>query len=364
MKQTSLHDAHVALGALMSPFGGFDMPIQYVGIVEEHNAVRHNVGVFDVSHMGEVLITGPDATRFVNHIFTNDISELPAGKILYGMMLNAQGGTVDDLLVYGYGHNHLFLVINAGNIDKDVEWIRTQAKNYDVTIDHQSDSWSQLAVQGPNAEATMQNVLGIDGSDLTFYTFKELTLPCGTRAILSRTGYTGEDGFEIYSSHAAIGAMWQKLMEAGVQPCGLGCRDTLRFEAGLPLYGDELTDTITPIEAGLGIFVKIDKEGGFIGRDAVARQKADGVTRKLVGLEIDGQAIARHGYEVLNAEGDTVVGEITTGYHSISLDRNIAFALVQASVSAIDTPLQVRVRRKTFPARVVKKRFYTPNYKK
>jgi aminomethyltransferase len=153
-------------------------------------------------------------------------------------------------------------------------------------------------------------------------------------------------------------------MEAGVQPCGLGCRDTLRFEAGLPLYGDELTDTISPIEAGLGIFVKIDKEGGFIGRDAVARQKAEGVTRKLVGLEIDGQAIARHGYEVLNTEGDTVVGEITTGYHSISLDRNIAFALVQASVSAIDTPLQVRVRRKTFPARVVKKRFYTPNYKK
>ena len=361
MKETCLHDRHVALGALMSPFGGFDMPIQYAGIVEEHNAVRASVGVFDVSHMGEVLVTGPDAEKFINTIFTNDIAGAPGGKIFYGMMLHPDGGVVDDLLVYKYSDRKFFMVPNAANIEKDVAWIRKVAADFDVHVIHLSHLYGELAVQGPRAESVLKDVLGIDASDLEFYTFKEVEVD-GEDVIVSRTGYTGEDGFEVYASHMLTRRLWDALMEAGVQPCGLGCRDTLRFEAGLPLYGDELTDEITPIEAGLGMFVKLGKEG-MIGREACARQKADGPARKLVGLEVKGQAIPRHGYEVLNAAGEKV-GEITTGYHSITLDKNLAFALVKAEYAALGTELQVRVRRKVFPATVVKKRFYAPNYKK
>lgn len=357
LKKTCLHDLHTGLGALMSPFGGFDMPIQYAGIEEEHRAVRNDCGVFDVSHMGEVAVSGPDAERFVNHIFTNDVTGMCAGKVIYGMMLHPTGGVVDDLLVYKRGENEFFLVINASNIDKDVDWIVSHAEGYDVKIDHQSDRWAELAVQGPNSEKVMLDVLGLDGSDLGFYTFKTIG-----DVIVSRTGYTGEDGFEIYADAETIREYWQKLIDAGVQPCGLGCRDTLRFEAGLPLYGDELADDITPIEAGLGIFVKLGKPE-FIGRDALAAQKAEGPARKIVGIEVEGQAIARHGYEVLDAEG-RVVGSVTTGYHSITLDRNIAMALVEAASAALGTQLQVKVRRKVFPATVIKKRFYTPNYKK
>lgn len=362
IKKTCLNERHRALGATMVEFGGFDMPIEYsAGIVGEHNAVRGAAGVFDVSHMGEVLITGPDAMAFVNHIFTNDISKATDGQILYGMMLHPHGGVVDDLLVYRRSENEYFLVINAANIDKDVAWIRSNAAGYDVKIDHLSDNYGELALQGPQAEAVMDKVLGIDGSDLKFYTFKDLKY-AGQDIIVSRTGYTGEDGFEIYATPELTVEMWDKLMEAGVQPCGLGCRDTLRFEAGLPLYGDELADDITPVEACLSMFCKLDKEE-FIGKDAIAAQKAQGAPRKLVGLQIQGPAIARHGYEVLDMDVN-VVGYVTTGYRSISLDKNIAMALVDTKVGALDTPLKVRVRRKVFPAVVIKKRFYTPNYKK
>lgn len=361
LKTTCLHPRHVSMGALMSPFGGFDMPIQYKGIVDEHNAVRTAAGVFDVSHMGEVLVSGPQAELFVNHIFSNDISTCSDGKILYGMMLNHDGGVVDDLLVYRRSASEFFIVINASNIDKDVEWITAQAKDYDVKIDHLSDSYGELAVQGPEAEKILRDALGIDCADLTFYTFKDIVID-GVPSIVSRTGYTGEDGFEIYSSPAVTVALWDKLIDAGVQPCGLGCRDTLRFEAGLPLYGDELSDTITPVEAALSMFVKLDKPE-FIGKDVCARQKAEGAPRKLVGLEVEGQAIPRHGYEVLNADGETI-GTVTTGYHSITLDKNLAMALIDSRYATLGTELKVKVRRKVFPAVVVKKRFYTPNYKK
>ena len=344
----------------MTPFAGYDMPIQYVDITTEHNAVRHNVGVFDVSHMGEVEITGPDANKFTNYIFTNDINAIKAGQILYGMMLYPDGGTVDDLLVYRVADDDYFLVINAANIDKDVAWINEQAKNFDVKIDHQSEQYGQIAVQGPEAEKTMGAVLNLDVTDLTFYTFKKIDLN-GETIIVSRTGYTGEDGFEVYASPATIVKMWDMLMEAGVQACGLGCRDTLRFEAGLPLYGDELTAEISPIAATFGMFVKLDKED-FIGKEACAQQKAEGTPKKLVGLELKDKAIPRHGYDVL--DGETVVGYVTTGYHSISLDKSVAFALVDRAVGALGNELSIRIRKKVFPATVVKKRFYTPNYKK
>lgn len=363
LKTTYLHDRHVALGALMSPFGGFDMPIQYKGIVEEHNAVRQRCGVFDVSHMGEVRVSGSDACRFVNHIFSNDIAGAPDGKIFYGMMLNADGGVVDDLLVYKVSDDEYFLVINASNIDKDVKWIKSHAGAFDVTVEDESDVYSQIAVQGPDAERCMRDVLGMDSSGLDFYTFETWKVYDGDPDIIvSRTGYTGEDGFEIYASDERISEFWDMLVKAGVQPCGLGCRDTLRFEAGLPLYGDELDEDITPLEAGLGMFVKMDKPE-FIGKEALAAQKAAGLARKCVGLKVEGQAIPRHGYEVLDADGN-FVGAVTTGYHSITLDENLALALVSAGHSKVGTGLQVRVRRKVFPATVIGKRFYTPNYKK
>ena len=356
-KKTCLYDKHVALGALMSPFGGFEMPIQYSGIVDEHQAVRQSCGVFDVSHMGEVLITGSDAERYVNHIFTNDVTSMPAGKILYGMMCYENGGVVDDLLVYKCGENEFFLVINAANIDKDWEWIQEQSKGYNVKLDHQSDSYGELAVQGPESEQVMKDVLGIDGSDLIFYTFKQIG-----DVIISRTGYTGEDGFEIYATPNYINECWDKLVASGrCKPCGLGCRDTLRFEVGLPLYGDELSAEITPIMAGLGIFVKLDKDE-FIGKDALARQKEEGPAKKLVGIELSDKAIPRHGYVVLK-DGQPI-GEVTTGYHTISTDKSVCMALIDTQFAKLDTEVDIQIRKKVFPGKVVKKQFYNKNYKK
>ena len=356
-KRTCLYDKHVALGALISPFGGFDMPIQYSGIVDEHQAVRQACGVFDVSHMGEVLVSGADAERYVNHIFTNDVTKVDAGKILYGMMCYENGGVVDDLLVYKMATDRYFLVINAANIDKDWAWIQEQAKGYDVVLEHQSEQYGEVAVQGPESEQVLKEVLGIDGSDLTFYTFKQID-----RVIVSRTGYTGEDGFEIYADADYIRQCWDKLIASGrCKPCGLGCRDTLRFEVGLPLYGDELSADITPIMAGLGMFVKLDKEE-FIGREALAKQKAEGPQKKLVGIELHDKAIPRHGYAVL--KDGAVIGEVTTGYHTISTDKSVCMALIDARYAALDTEVEIQIRKKTFPGTVCKKRFYDKHYKR
>lgn len=363
MKKTCLHDRHVELGATMSPFAGFDMPIEYSGIVEEHEAVRRGCGVFDVSHMGEVNISGHDAERFVNYLFSNDVAGAPVGKVFYGMMLNRDGGVVDDLLVYKRGDENFFLVINASNIDKDVAWIEENATGFDVEIINLSDDLGEIAVQGPEAESVLEQVLGIACRELEFYTFKESELD-GAHILVSRTGYTGEDGFEIYAGHATVRQLWDELMESGrAVPCGLGCRDTLRFEVGLPLYGDELADDITPVEACLSMFVKLDKPEPFIGKEVVMRQKAEGAPRKLVGLEINDRAIARHGYEVLN-DNDEVIGHVTTGYRGISIDKSIAAALVDTRYAAMGTQLKVKIRRKIFPATVVSRKFYKKSYKK
>lgn len=355
-KRTCLYDKHVALGALISPFGGFDMPIQYSNITDEHQAVRQHCGVFDVSHMGEVLVSGTDAERYVNHIFTNNVEGLAVGKILYGMMCYEDGGVVDDLLVYKMADDRFFLVINAANIDKDWAWIQQQAEGFNVTLDNHSDYYGQLAVQGPEAERIMEEILNLPCSELTFYTFKTMG-----DVIVSRTGYTGEDGFEIYATPDYINQCWDKLMAAGVTPCGLGCRDTLRFEVGLPLYGDELSAEITPIMAGLGMFVKLDKEE-FVGRDALAKQKAEGVAQKLVGIELQDKAIPRHGYTVMK-DGQPI-GTVTTGYHTISTDKSVCMALIDSQYAPLGTELEVQIRKKVFPGTVVKKRFYDKHYKK
>ncbi len=356
MKRTCLYDKHVALGALMQPFAGYDMPIQYSSIIEEHQAVRQHCGVFDVSHMGEVLVEGADAERFVNHIFTNDVRGIEAGKVLYGMMCYPDGGTVDDLLVYKFADEGFWLVINAANIEKDVAWIRKNAEGFDVRITDESDYTAQIAVQGPESERIMEEVLGIPCSELVFYTFKRLD-----DLVVSRTGYTGEDGFEIYGETPFITHLWDLLMEAGVQPCGLGCRDTLRFEVGLPLYGDELSEQISPVMSGLSMFCKLDKPE-FIGKEALLKQKTEGTERRIIGIELEDRAIPRHGYPVL-AEGKEI-GEVTTGYHSISTDKSVCMALIDSAYAKIGTSVEIQIRKKTFPGVVVKKRFYEKNYKK
>ncbi len=355
-KRTCLYDKHVALGALISPFGGFEMPIQYAGIALEHKAVREKVGVFDVSHMGEVTVRGKDAERYIQYIFTNDIADAPIGKIYYGMMCQEDGGTVDDLLVYKMGEGDFFLVINAANIDKDWAWMQQHAEGFEVDLQNVSDFYGQIAVQGPESEYVMETVLGIPCSELLFYTVKTIG-----DVIVSRTGYTGEDGFEIYASVDYIRSCWDKLIEAGVQPCGLGCRDTLRFEVGLPLYGDELTEEISPIMAGLGIFVKLDKTD-FIGREALLQQKTEGVAKKLVGIELADKAIPRHGYVVLK-DGQPI-GEVTTGYHTLSSDKSVCMALIDSKWAALGTVVFIQIRKKVFEGRVVKKKFYEKHYKK
>ncbi len=360
LMKTCLHDRHVKQGALMSPFGGFDMPIQYTNITDEHNAVRQHVGVFDVSHMGEVRVKGPEAEKYVNHIFVNDVTGAPDGQIFYGMMCYENGGTVDDLLVYKVHDDEFFLVINAANIDKDVAWIKKNAEGYDVTVTDESPIYGEVAIQGPEAEDTVEKVLGLKVKDIAFYNFLEIPSE-GETIIVSRTGYTGEDGFEIYASHEYIQRVWDKLMEAGVVPCGLGCRDTLRFEVGLPLYGDELSADITPIEASLSMFVKLDKPE-FIGKEALAKQKAEGVKHRIVGIELEGNAIPRHGYPV-EVDGKQV-GEITTGYRSISTGKSVAMAMIDKPYDKLGTEVEVRIRKKTFPGKVVKKRFYDKSYKK
>ena len=354
-KRTCLYDKHVALGALMQPFAGFDMPIQYSSIIDEHNAVRTACGVFDVSHMGEAVITGPDAERYVNHIFTNDASAISAGQVLYGMMLYPDGGTVDDLLVYKMGDEEFFLVINAANTEKDIAWMRENADGFNVNIEDASARYGQIAVQGPDAEKVVEEVLGLECKELVFYTSKTMNVD-GEALIISRTGYTGEDGFEIYCSEGLIIKFWDKLIESGrCKPCGLGCRDTLRFEVGLPLYGNELSKDISPVMAGLSMFCKLDKPE-FIGKEAVAAQKANGVSRRVVGIELAEHAVPRHGYNVV-ADGK-VIGVVTTGYQSISTHKSVCMALVDAAYGKLGTQVEVQIRKKTFAGTVVKKRLY------
>ena len=357
-KKTCLFDRHVALGATMSPFGGFDMPIQYTSIIEEHEAVRKQCGVFDVSHMGEVLVKGKEATSFINHIFTNDVQNLAVGKVMYGMMCYDDGGTVDDTCICRLAEEKFLMTINAANIDKDIEWIKTNATGFNVEIKNMSDYYGQLAIQGPDSEAIVNEVLGIPCQDLHFYEVKALHKD-DEEIIISRTGYTGEDGFELYGSHQFIILQWDKLMSSGrCKPCGLGCRDTLRFEVGLPLYGNELSSEISPIMAGFGMFVKLEKSE-FIGREVLLRQKTEGVAKRLRGIELDDNAIPRHGYNIL--QNGAIIGQVTTGYRLISTNKSCAVALVDASLKLGDR-VEIQIRKKTFPGTIVKKKFYEKHY--
>lgn len=362
LKKTCLYDEHVALEAKMSPFGGYMMPIQYSSIIDEHNAVRKKSGLFDVSHMGEIAVKGPDAALFINYVFSNDIAYMLEGETMYGMLLLSNAGTIDDLLVYKCLDGKYMLVVNAANKDKDFEWLQNRKGRYDVEVIDESANWGQLALQGPESEKYLAAISELEGvKDLSFYKFKYFLYE-GQEIVISRTGYTGEDGFEIYAPNELIIKLWRHFIKEGVTPCGLGCRDTLRFEAGMPLYGHELSPEISPVQAGLGMFCKVD-EKDFIGKDMISEQKKHGVGKKIVGIELETNAVPREGYEVLNVEGEKI-GHVTTGYHSISLDKSLCFALINSALSAKGTPLQVRIRRKVFPGKVVAKRFYKANYKK
>ncbi len=352
LKRTPLYENHVELGAKMVEFTGYEMPIQYEGIKQEHDAVRTAAGIFDVSHMGEILVEGENATEFVQHIFTNDITDQVNGQVLYGLMCYENGTVVDDLLVYKYNNEKYYLVVNASNKDKDFAWLNDN-NTFGVKLTDKSEI-AEVAIQGPDAQKILQQMTDQDLLEIPFFTFKEIKV-MGIDAIVSRTGYTGEDGFEVYAHD--IVPIWNKMLELGAMPIGLGARDTLRFEATLPLYGNEISDSINPIEASLGMFVKLDVD--FIGRDALAAVKAD---RKLksAGIELLDKGIVRHGYKVLDVEGSEI-GEVTTGYKLGG--RAIGLALIPVEYKLGDE-LLIEVRNKQLKAKVVSRKFMNKNYKK
>lgn len=357
-KRTPLYEEHLAAKAKLIDFGGWEMPVQYAGVIDEHHAVRTKAGLFDVSHMGEIDVRGKEALAFVQMLITNDASKLVDGKILYSPMCYPNGGIVDDLLVYRYNQEHFFIVVNASNADKDYAWMVEQTEEFDVVVENVSDQYAQLALQGPLAETILQRITNVNLAQIKYYGFTHGDVD-GVPCLISRTGYTGEDGFEIYVSPEYGRQLWRKVLEIGapegVQPIGLGARDTLRFEARLPLYGNELGPEISPLEAGLGIFVKLDK-AAFIGKYALLTQKEQGVPRKLVGLEMIGRGIARSHYP-LQKDG-VEIGFVTSGSFSPTLNKNIALGLIRSDLAVQGDVLDVMIRGKAVQAKMIPTLFY------
>lgn len=360
IKKTCLYDEHVKLHAKMEEFAGFDMPIVYDKIKNEHDAVRNSVGMFDVSHMGEFIVKGKDATAFVEHVFTNTITDKDNGSVTYGMMLYQNGTIVDDLLVYKVNELEYLFVVNASNVAKDYQWVVEQTEDFVVTVSNVSEDYSEIAVQGPLAEKKLLELLEIDLSDLKFFHFNNYEFNQHS-LLISRTGYTGEDGFEIYADAYAIQELWSVFVNGGIVPCGLGSRDTLRFEANLPLYGHEISDKITPLEAGLKFFTKIDSAIDFIGKEALLKQAEAGLTRRVVGIELNKLAIPRAGYPVY--KDDEEIGYITTGYLSVTLNKPIALAMINRPYTKKDTTIEVKIRNKKISGFVRDKKFLKKNYK-
>lgn len=363
LKRTPLYPLYQKYGGKTVDFGGWELPVQFSSILEEHHAVRNQAGLFDVSHMGEVMIEGPDAKQVVQRLVTNDISRLQENQALYAAMCYPDGGTVDDLLVYKMKEDQYLLVINASNIEKDVSWMIEQSKG-DAVIENISSKIAQLALQGPQAEAILQKLTSFDLSQIKFFGFREHIDIAGISTLVSRTGYTGEDGFELYVDASDACDLWEKILETGkeaVLPCGLGARDTLRFEARLPLYGQELGKDISPLEAGIGFAVKLEMEADFIGKEALIRQKEAGIPRKLVGIEMTGRGIPRTGYPVFAAgaaAGEEPIGYVTSGTQSPTLKKNLGLALIRAEYAGLGTSVEVEIRGKRVEASTVKAPFY------
>jgi aminomethyltransferase len=354
LKKTPLNAFHRELGGKMVDFGGWDLPVQYTGILEEHEAVRNDVGLFDVSHMGEVTVKGPQALELLQKTTCNDVSKLDTGRIHYNGLLYPNGGFVDDILIYQNTPTDFFVVVNASNTDKDYEWLLEAAKGMDVEVKNVSADYAQLALQGPNAERTLQPLTDVDLSSIKYYRFAHGSVD-GAPAIVSRTGYTGEDGFEVYVAPEHGPRIAKKFIDAGAKPCGLGARDTLRLEAKMALYGNDIDDTTTPVQADLGWIVKTEK-GAFTGSDVISREKTEGPKRKLVGFEMVDRGIARHGYPVV--EGGQEIGVVTSGTHSPTLKKAIGLAYLPLDKSAPGTEFQVLIRGKETRARVIPTPFY------
>ncbi|HEV7237646.1 MAG TPA: glycine cleavage system aminomethyltransferase GcvT [Thermoanaerobaculia bacterium] len=354
LKKTPLNEVERELGGKMVDFGGWELPVQFSGILEEHEAVRTNVGVFDVSHMGEITVKGPQALELLQRSTCNDVAKLDQGRIHYNGLLYPTAGFVDDILVYQNAPDDFFVVVNASNTDKDFDWLRQSASDLDVDVKNVSADYAQLAIQGPQAERVLQPMTDVALADIKYYRFATGSVD-GAPAIVSRTGYTGEDGFEIYTAPEHAPRILRKLVDAGVKPCGLGARDTLRLEAKMALYGNDIDHTTTPIEADLGWIVKVEK-GAFAGRDVIAREKADGPKRKLVGFEMVDRGIARHGYPVV--DGSEEIGVVTSGTHSPTLKKAIGLAYLPLDKSAQGTEFMVLVRGKETRARVIPTPFY------
>ena len=361
LSRTALHEAHLRAGAKMVPFAGYEMPVQYEGLNAEHQAVRTACGMFDVSHMGEFFVEGPDALALIQWVSSNDASKLVNGKVQYACMPNGNGGIVDDMLVYRLASDKYMLVVNASNRDKDWAWIQAQIaeRDLDVQLTDDSDRYALIALQGPEADAalTTLNPKRNDNAPwetLTYYTFTEATL-LGHHVLISATGYTGAGGVEIYLPLEGAEAVWEALREGGVPPCGLGARDTLRMEMGFCLYGNDIDDTTSPIAAGLGWITKFTKE--FVDRERLENEKATGFPAKLVGLAMTERGIPRQGYDVLHPDG-RVVGRVTSGTMSPSLGHGIGMAYIEASLAAEGTPLLVQIRNKTVSCHVARFPFY------
>ncbi|MEL7603835.1 MAG: glycine cleavage system aminomethyltransferase GcvT [Bacillota bacterium] len=354
MKQTPLYDEHIRLGGRIIDFGGWALPVQYSGITQEHEAVRNAAGLFDVSHMGEVTVKGRDAQDFIQRLVTNDISKAVDGQAVYSPMCYPDGGVVDDLIVYRLGAEDYLLVVNAANTDKDFEWICGQLAG-NVQVENVSSQWAQLALQGPKAQAILQKLTDYPLSDIRFFHFVLGVTVAGFKAFVSRGGYTGEDGFELYAAPQDAPALWKALL-----PAALGARDTLRFEAALPLYGQEISADISPLEAGLNRFVKLDK-ADFIGKAALVKQAEEGLKRRMVGFEMVERGIPRSHYDV-QMDGKNV-GFVTTGSFSPTLKKNIGLALVEAGCAAEGTELDIIIRDKPVKAHVIPIPFYNKKYK-
>lgn len=356
LRRTPFHDIHVALGAKIVPFAGFEMPVQYpTGITVEHKAVRDGCGLFDVSHMGEFLVRGPGAVDFVNHVTTNNVAALAVGQVHYSGILNDRGTFEDDCLVYREA-DRILMVVNASNAAKDLAHIQRHVAKFDCTLEDISDQIALLALQGPKAVEVLQPLTTVALGDIKYYHFARGSVAGVPDVYVSRTGYTGEDGFELYFPNAHAATIWQALMAGGqVTPAGLGCRDSLRLEMGMALYGNDIDDTVTPLEAGLGWIVKLQK-GNFVGRDALVRQKEAGIPRRLVGFTFADRAIPRHGYPVrING---TPSGQVCSGTMSPTLGIPIGTCYLPAGSTAEGTAFEVEIRGKWIPATVVKMPFY------
>lgn len=355
LKKTPLNAVEHALGGKMIDFGGWELPVQFSGILEEHQAVREHAGLFDVSHMGEVTVKGPQALELLQKTTCNDVSKLEDGRAQYNGLLYPTAGFVDDILIYRMGADDYFIVVNASNSDKDYEWFVECARDFDVEVRNVSDRYAQLALQGPDSQRILQPMTDLDLSAIKYYRFARGKV-AGRDAIVSRTGYTGEDGFELYVSPEDGPKLFKQLVETGqVKPCGLGARDTLRLEAKMALYGNDIDHSTTPLEADLGWIVKLEK-GDFHGRDVLQREKAEGPRRKLIGFEMIDRGIARHGYPIV--AGSEEIGVVTSGTHSPTLKKPIGLAYLPPERSTPGTEFTILIRGKETRARVVPTPFY------